>query len=211
MAALGSAQTGQSFAAESGGEGQVARWPTENDNVDYSSRRAEGAPKIFGGLVPYGKCGARGANEATTFVTTKDLMVAVATCRRQLHHFAIPNKQVDTHHQQEDGRWGYRLPGPLGRSGANRHEGVGACLGVGTSLSAFDKTASAARCGWIGRRHGHPWKFRGCSIVWKSFSYQFYVQSDHDSEEAYCLFPANACGLRSKAAEGIQNEKRRAG
>jgi len=38
-------------------------------------------------------------------------------------------RQVDTHHQQEDGRMGYRLPGPLGRSGANRHEGVGAALG----------------------------------------------------------------------------------
>ena len=42
--------------------------------VDYSSPRAKGR-KIFGGLVPYGEVWRAGANEATTFVTTADLMV----------------------------------------------------------------------------------------------------------------------------------------
>ena len=42
--------------------------------VDYSSPRAKGR-KVFGGIVPYGEVWRAGANEATTFVTTADLMV----------------------------------------------------------------------------------------------------------------------------------------
>ena len=42
--------------------------------IDYSRPYAKGR-KIFGGLVPYGKEWRTGANEATTFVTTADLMV----------------------------------------------------------------------------------------------------------------------------------------
>jgi hypothetical protein len=42
--------------------------------IDYSRPSAKGR-KIFGGLVPYGKEWRTGANEATTFVTTADLMV----------------------------------------------------------------------------------------------------------------------------------------
>jgi hypothetical protein len=42
--------------------------------VDYSSPRAKGR-KVYGGLVPYGEVWRAGANEATTFVTTADLMV----------------------------------------------------------------------------------------------------------------------------------------
>src|SRR5260370_5246613 len=42
--------------------------------VDYSSPRAKGR-KIFGEVVPYGEPCRTGANEATTFVTTADLMV----------------------------------------------------------------------------------------------------------------------------------------
>ena len=42
--------------------------------VDYSSPRVKGR-KIFGGLVAYGEVWRTGANEATTFVTTADLMV----------------------------------------------------------------------------------------------------------------------------------------
>jgi hypothetical protein len=41
--------------------------------VDYSSPRTKGR-QIFGGLVPYGEVWRTGANEATTFVTTADLM-----------------------------------------------------------------------------------------------------------------------------------------
>src|SRR5215469_3003191 len=42
--------------------------------VDYSSPRMKGR-KIFGDLVPYGDVWRTGANEATTFVTTANLMV----------------------------------------------------------------------------------------------------------------------------------------
>ena len=42
--------------------------------IDYSSPRVRGRT-IFGGLVPYDKVWRAGANEATTFVTTTDLMV----------------------------------------------------------------------------------------------------------------------------------------
>ncbi len=42
--------------------------------VDYSSPRVRGR-KIFGELEPYGKPWRAGANEATTFVTTTDLVV----------------------------------------------------------------------------------------------------------------------------------------
>src|SRR6266478_8394603 len=42
--------------------------------VDYSSPRAKGR-KIFGEVVPYGEPWRTGANEATTFVTTADVMV----------------------------------------------------------------------------------------------------------------------------------------
>jgi hypothetical protein len=42
--------------------------------VDYSSPQMKGR-KIFGGLVPYGQVWRTGANEATTFVATANLMV----------------------------------------------------------------------------------------------------------------------------------------
>jgi len=42
--------------------------------VDYSSPRMKGR-KIYGGLVPYGQVWRTGANEATTFVTTANLIV----------------------------------------------------------------------------------------------------------------------------------------
>src|SRR5437899_10283553 len=42
--------------------------------TDYSSPRMKGR-KIFGGVVPYGQVFRTGANEATTFVTTTDLII----------------------------------------------------------------------------------------------------------------------------------------
>ena len=46
------------------------KWVTS----DYSSPGMKGR-KIYGGLVPFGKVWRAGANEATTFVTTSDLVV----------------------------------------------------------------------------------------------------------------------------------------
>src|SRR5215468_2447614 len=42
--------------------------------TDYSSPRTKGR-KIYGGLVPYGDVWRTGANEATTFVTSSDVVV----------------------------------------------------------------------------------------------------------------------------------------
>lgn len=46
--------------------------------VDYFSTRA-GGRKIFGGLVPYGEVWRTGPNEATTFVTSEDLITVKGT------------------------------------------------------------------------------------------------------------------------------------
>jgi hypothetical protein len=46
--------------------------------VDYSSPRMRGR-KVFGELVPYGEVWRTGANEATTFVTTEDLIAVKGT------------------------------------------------------------------------------------------------------------------------------------
>jgi hypothetical protein len=46
--------------------------------TDYSSPRMKGR-KIFGDLVPYGKVWRTGANEATTFVTSSDVVVGGKT------------------------------------------------------------------------------------------------------------------------------------
>jgi len=43
--------------------------------TDYSSPRMKGR-KIYGGLVPFGEVWRTGANEATTFVTSADLIVS---------------------------------------------------------------------------------------------------------------------------------------
>src|SRR5271156_5554869 len=42
--------------------------------TDYSSPRMKGR-KIYGGLVPFGEVWRTGANEATTFVTSADVVV----------------------------------------------------------------------------------------------------------------------------------------
>lgn len=80
--------------------------------VDYSSPRAKGR-KVFGGIVPYGEVWRAGANEATTFVTTADLMVGgqhVPAGNYTL--FVIPNKDKWTLIiSKKTGEWGIPYPG----------------------------------------------------------------------------------------------------
>lgn len=80
--------------------------------VDYSSPRAKGR-KIFGELVPYGEVWRAGANEATTFVTTADLMVGgkhVPAGKYTL--FAIPDKDKWVLIiSKKTGEWGIPYPG----------------------------------------------------------------------------------------------------
>src|SRR5256885_1004085 len=80
--------------------------------VDYSSPRAKGR-KIFGDVVPYGEPWRTGANEATTFVTTADLMVGgqhVPAGKYTI--FTIPNKGKWTLIiSKKTGEWGIPYPG----------------------------------------------------------------------------------------------------
>jgi len=80
--------------------------------VDYSSPQVK-ARKIFGALVPYGEPWRTGANEATTFVTTTDLMIGG-------HHvpaggytlFTIPNNDKWVLIlSKKTGEWGIPYPG----------------------------------------------------------------------------------------------------
>src|SRR5271154_669685 len=59
--------------------------------VDYSSPRAKGR-KIFGDLVPFGEVWRTGANEATTFVTTGDLITKGTSVPHGSYTiFTVPN------------------------------------------------------------------------------------------------------------------------
>jgi hypothetical protein len=60
--------------------------------IDYSSPRMRGR-KIYGGLVPYGQVWRTGANEATSFETTADLVVGgMAVPAGRYTIFSIPEK-----------------------------------------------------------------------------------------------------------------------
>ena len=80
--------------------------------VEYSSPRAKGR-KVFGGIVPYGEVWRAGANEATTFVTTGDLMVGgqhVPAGKYTI--FTIPNQDKWTLIiSKKTGEWGIPYPG----------------------------------------------------------------------------------------------------
>ena len=75
--------------------------------VDYSSPRAKGR-KVFGELVPYGEVWRAGANEATTFVPTADIMVGSAHIPAGTYTiFAVPNKDKWTLIiNKKTGEWG---------------------------------------------------------------------------------------------------------
>src|SRR5690242_19798583 len=74
MALLGSAQSDKASRPSPPAKTTCDLGGGKTITVDYSSPRAKGR-KVFGELVPYGEVWRAGANEATTFVTTSDLMV----------------------------------------------------------------------------------------------------------------------------------------
>lgn len=80
--------------------------------VDYSSPRMKGR-KIFGDLVPYGQVWRAGANEATTFVTDTDLVVAGKPVPAGSYTlFTIPNADKWTLIiSKKTGEWGVPYPG----------------------------------------------------------------------------------------------------
>jgi Protein of unknown function (DUF2911) len=80
--------------------------------IDYSSPRMRGR-KIYGGLVPFNEVWRVGANEATTFVTTADLMVGDAHVPAgSFTLFAIPEPGKWTLIiSSKTGEWGIPYPG----------------------------------------------------------------------------------------------------
>lgn len=81
--------------------------------VDYSSPRAKGR-KIYGELVPFDKVWRTGANEATTFVTTADVIVGgTAVPAGSYTLFTVPNKDKwALIISKKTGEWGTDYPGP---------------------------------------------------------------------------------------------------
>ncbi len=73
----------------------------------YSSPRTKGR-EIFGGLVPYGKVWRTGANEATTFVTSSDVVVGGKTVPAGSYTlFTVPNADKWTLIvNKKTGEWG---------------------------------------------------------------------------------------------------------
>jgi hypothetical protein len=80
--------------------------------IDYSSPRKNGRP-IFGSLVPYGEVWRAGANEATTFVTTADVMIGSTHVPAGSYTiFAVPNKDKwSLVISKKTGEWGTAYPG----------------------------------------------------------------------------------------------------
>jgi hypothetical protein len=112
MAALGSAQMDKAAKPSPAAKATCALDGGKSITVDYSSPRAKGR-KIYGGLVPYGEVWRAGANEATTFVTTSDVMVGgTHVAAGSYTMFAIPNKDKWTLIiSKKTGEWGIPYPG----------------------------------------------------------------------------------------------------
>lgn len=81
-------------------------------SVDYSSPRAKGR-KIFGGVVPYGQEWRLGANEATTFVISSDVMVGKTKVTAGSYTlFALPTaSDWSLIISKKTGEWGVPYPG----------------------------------------------------------------------------------------------------
>jgi DUF2911 family protein len=151
LAVLGSAQMGQGGKPSPPAKATCALADGKTITVDYSSPRAKGR-KIFGGLVPYGEVWRAGANEATTFVTTADLMVGgthVPAGNYTL--FTIPNKDKWTLIiSKKTGEWGIPYPGQTLDFARVDMKASSLSSPVENFTIAFDKTASgcALRMEW---------------------------------------------------------------
>ena len=113
MAEPGSAQTDKAARPSPAAKASCTLADGKSITVDYSSPRAKGR-KIFGGLVPYGEVWRAGANEATTLVTTTDVMVGGTHVPAGSYTiFAIPNKDKWTLVvSKKTGEWGTDYAGP---------------------------------------------------------------------------------------------------
>jgi hypothetical protein len=80
--------------------------------ITYSSPSVRGR-KIWGDLVPYGKAWRAGANEATTFLTDKDITVEGKTLKAGKYSvFIVPTeKEWEFIFNSETGQWGIKKSG----------------------------------------------------------------------------------------------------
>lgn len=80
--------------------------------ITYSSPSVKGR-KIWGDLVPYGKAWRAGANEATTFMTDKDITVEGKALKAGKYSvFVVPTeKEWEFIFNSETGQWGIKKGG----------------------------------------------------------------------------------------------------
>src|SRR5262252_3418278 len=107
MALLGSAQEDKSQRPSPPASASCDLGGGKTITTDYSSPRLKGR-KMIGGVEPYGKVWRNGANEATTFVTTTDLMVGGTHVPAGSYTiFVIPNQDKCTLIiNKKTGEWG---------------------------------------------------------------------------------------------------------
>jgi len=142
MAALGSAQKDKAARPSPAAKASCALADGKTVTVDYSSPRAKGR-KVYGGLVPYGDVWRAGANEATTFVTTADLMVGGNHVPAGSYTiFTIPNKDKWTLIiSKKTGEWGIPYPGADSDFARVDMKASGLPAAVENFTIAFDKSA----------------------------------------------------------------------
>jgi hypothetical protein len=143
MAVLGSAQMDKASRPSPAAKASCTLADGKTITMDYSSPRAKGR-KIYGGLVPYGEVWRAGANEATTFVTTGELMVGGTHVPAGGYTiFAIPNKDKWTLVvSKKTGEWGTAYPGASEDLARIDMKASTLPAAVENFTIAFDKTAS---------------------------------------------------------------------
>jgi hypothetical protein len=143
MAVLGSAQMDKASRPSPAAKASCTLADGKTITMDYSSPRAKGR-KIYGGLVPYGEVWRAGANEATTFVTTGELMVGGTHVPAGSYTiFAIPNKDKWTLVvSKKTGEWGTAYPGASEDLARIDMKASTLPAAVENFTIAFDKTAS---------------------------------------------------------------------
>jgi len=151
MATLASAQADKAARPSPAAKATCALADGKTITVDYSSPRAKGR-KIFGGLVPYGEVWRTGANEATTFVTTADVMVGGTHVPAGSYTiFTIPNKDKWTLViSKKTGEWGTNYPGPENDLARIEMKASALPAAAENFTIAFDKTSGgcALRMDW---------------------------------------------------------------
>ena len=155
MAARGSAQADKAARPSPAAKATCTLADGKTITVDYSSPRAKGR-KIYGGLVPYGGVWRTGANEATTFVTTSDLMVGGTHVPAGSYTiFTIPNKDKWTLViSKKTGEWGTNYPGPENDLARIEMKASALPAAAENFTIAFDKTSGgcALRMDWESTR-----------------------------------------------------------